>query len=200
MEWIFILRYKPFKMSSETDSEPEESAEGAPKERLVTAAGLLLVAFLTILDLIEDRLEGAHLPHLLTEAAIVVAATLGALYLLRKYIRRSRSEHRQLYLEMIAARDDAKRWREKSGEILSGLGQAIEEQFNQWNLTDSEKEVGMLLLKGLAHKEIANIRNTSEKTVRQHATSVYAKASLESRAQLSAYFLEDLLLPSEKNF
>ena len=185
-------------MSPNLTPELEESSEGLSKERLITAGALLLVAVLTILDLVEDRIEGAHWPHLLTEAAVVIASTAGALYLLRKFLKRSRSDHRQLCLEMIAARNDARHWRSKTGEILKGLGAAIEEQFCQWKLTEAEKEVGMLILKGLSHKEIANIRKSSEKTVRQHATSVYAKASLDSRAQLSAFFLEDLLLPSEQ--
>ncbi|MCB0322699.1 MAG: response regulator transcription factor [Bdellovibrionales bacterium] len=55
----------------------------------------------------------------------------------------------------------------------------------------------MLILKGLSHKEIADVRQTTEKTVRRQATSLYAKAGLENRAQLSAFFLEDLLLPIE---
>jgi len=44
-------------------------------------------------------------------------------------------------------------------------------------------------------KEIAEFRSRSEKTVRQQASSVYSKANLENRASLSAFFLEDLLLP-----
>jgi DNA-binding CsgD family transcriptional regulator len=62
-------------------------------------------------------------------------------------------------------------------------------------LTEAEKEVGLLMLKGLSHKEIANIRNSSEKTVRQQAGAVYAKSGLEGKGQLSAFFLEDLMIP-----
>jgi DNA-binding NarL/FixJ family response regulator len=50
-----------------------------------------------------------------------------------------------------------------------------------------------LLLKGLSHKEIANLRSTSEATIRQQAASIYQKSSLSGRAALSAFFLEDLL-------
>jgi len=35
----------------------------------------------------------------------------------------------------------------------------------------------------------------SERTVRQHAVAVYRKSGLAGRAELSAFFLEDLLLP-----
>ncbi len=53
-----------------------------------------------------------------------------------------------------------------------------------------------MLLKGLSHKEISEIRSTSETTIRQQALAVYRKSGLRSRAELSAFFLEDLLLPA----
>ena len=58
-----------------------------------------------------------------------------------------------------------------------------------------------MLLKGFSHKEIAALRETSERTIREQARAVYRKAGLSGRASLSAFFLEDLLLPdgSESN-
>lgn len=53
------------------------------------------------------------------------------------------------------------------------------------------------MLKGLRHKEVSAVRRTSERTCRQQARSVYAKAGLTGRAELSAFFLEDLLAPAE---
>ena len=64
-----------------------------------------------------------------------------------------------------------------------------------WHLSKSEKEVALFLVKGMSLKEIAGLRGTSEKTARQQASQVYAKAQLENRAELAAFFLEDLLLP-----
>jgi len=52
------------------------------------------------------------------------------------------------------------------------------------------------LLKGLSHREIADIRGVSERTVRQQSRALYRKAGLSGRADLAAYFLEDLLLPT----
>jgi DNA-binding NarL/FixJ family response regulator len=54
--------------------------------------------------------------------------------------------------------------------------------------------VALLLLKGLSFKEIAQVRNASERTVRQQALAVYAKSGLGGRAELAAFFLEDLLV------
>nr|HMN69592.1 helix-turn-helix transcriptional regulator [Bdellovibrionales bacterium] len=70
-------------------------------------------------------------------------------------------------------------------------------QLTSWKLTISEKEVAFLLLKGLSLKEIAEIRKTSEKTARAQSTAIYEKSGLSGRSELAAFFLEDLLGPSE---
>ena len=77
------------------------------------------------------------------------------------------------------------------------LGEEIDAQLRVWSLTPAEREITLLLLKGYGHKEIAVLLERSERTVRQHAVAVYRKSGLSGRAELSAFFLEDLLLPPE---
>ena len=60
---------------------------------------------------------------------------------------------------------------------------------------NTNQKVGLFLLKGLSHKEIAEVRQTSERTIREQARAVYRKSNLSGRPALSAFFLEDLLLP-----
>ena len=55
-----------------------------------------------------------------------------------------------------------------------------------------------MLLKGLGHKQIAAATGRSERTVRQHAGVVYEKSGLGGRAELAAFFLQDLMLPEEQ--
>ena len=86
-------------------------------------------------------------------------------------------------------------WRARAQKILRGLGEEIDEQLGEWGLTPVERETALMLLKGLSHKEIAQLSEKSERTVRQHAIAVYRKSGLGGRAELSAFFLEDLLLP-----
>ena len=94
-----------------------------------------------------------------------------------------------------ARRAERDEWRESARKALEGLGEAIQRQFDAWKLTPAEREVALLLLKGYSHKHVATATGRSERTARQHATAVYQKAGLGSRAELAAYFLEDLLLP-----
>ena len=75
-------------------------------------------------------------------------------------------------------------------------GILVDEQFGAWQLTPTEREVAMLLLKGHGHKQIAAATGRSERTVRQHAVAVYQKSGLQGRAELAAFFLEDLVVPA----
>lgn len=86
-------------------------------------------------------------------------------------------------------------WRESETQVLAGLGQAIDRQFRAWRLTCAEREVALLLLQGHGHKGIAAQTGRSERTVRQHAVAVYQKAGLGGRAELAAFFLQDLSVP-----
>jgi DNA-binding NarL/FixJ family response regulator len=103
-----------------------------------------------------------------------------------------------LIRDLDAARIQGRQWRDETRALLKGLGEAIDRQFLTWKLTEAEREIGLLLLKGLSLKEIAAVRVTSERTIRAQAQSIYAKAGLSGRAALSAFFLEDLLAPSEQ--
>jgi DNA-binding CsgD family transcriptional regulator len=78
-------------------------------------------------------------------------------------------------------------------EARRKLGHVVAQQFSEWGLTGSEQEVGWLLLKGLSLKEIALVRQTQEKTVRQQASSIYGKSGVSGRHAFSAWFIEDIL-------
>ena len=121
-------------------------------------------------------------------------ALLGLGWLWARYFRllRRLSEVRR---SLESAHAEAAQWRERHGEILHGLSRAIEQQLDAWSLTPAEKEIAFLLLKGFSFKEIAPVRGASERTVRQQALAVYAKSGLAGRAELAAFFLEDLLVP-----
>jgi len=92
---------------------------------------------------------------------------------------------------------EATQWRRDSEELLAGLSVAIQRQLARWEATPAETEVALLLLKGLSLREVVSARGTSERTAREQARAVYRKSGLGNRAELSAFFLEDLLPPSE---
>ena len=106
-----------------------------------------------------------------------------------------RFQARALAVELDSTRADLVEWRAKAAETLQGLGLLIDRQFDSWGLSPAERDVGLFLMKGFSLREIANLRQSSERTVRQQAQAVYSKADLAGRAELAAFFLEDLLPP-----
>ncbi len=164
-------------------------------ERTVAAAFILIAVFLGI-DVLDDLKHGGDLTHILLECfALLVSSGMLALYLV-KFVKRVTAERLAFGAQVAGLEVERDSWRKRSEQFLNGLGQAIDEQFQSWGLSRSEMEIGLLILKGLSHKEIAQVRKTSERTVRQQAAAIYAKARLENKAQLSAFFLEDLTLPA----
>lgn len=160
-----------------------EAGLSAGQRNLLTAllaATLLLVG----LDLVEDFSQGASWGHLALEGFTGLAAGAGLAVVIRNNIRQRKV--------LITALKDGQHWKEINRRSLAGLGAAIDLQLQQWGLSPAEKEVAWLLIKGLSLKEIAVIRKTSEKTARAQAVEVYAKSGNHSRAELAAFFLEDL--------
>lgn len=164
---------------------------------LAIFAVILGVGLYITLDLIDDP-ESSLLDIAinLLEVAPVVLTSVG-IVLLFLITRRQRDEHLEVLHDLEIARMQGQRWRSEARSHLNGLGEAIETQFTRWNPTDAEREVALLLLKGLSSREVAAVRATSERTVREQARSIYSKAGLTGRAALSAFFLEDLLAPIE---
>jgi DNA-binding CsgD family transcriptional regulator len=153
------------------------------QERGVVVGTLLLIATLVAFDVGTDLVQGASAWHVALEIAAGIAAVAGAAYLLRDTLRLRRRLATQAR-DLSAYRQQAAAWQAQARL-----------QLDQWQLSVAEKEVAFLLLKGLSLKDIAALRGTAEKTVRAQSAAVYAKSGLAGRTELSAFFLEDLLLP-----
>lgn len=126
----------------------------------------------------------------------MLTLSLGAVAFLWLGWRDARQSLAQTEAELEARGAERDAWRTRAEKLLRGLGEEIDAQLRQWGLTPAERETALLLLKGYGHKEIAALQHKSERTVRQHAVAVYRKSNLSGRAELSAFFLEDLLLPA----
>ena len=144
------------------------------------------IALLIAFDLFVDYREGASWGHVAVELLVLVVTASG-IAILWSQLHRTR-------IHLAHALVEAEEWRKESQELIQGLGIAIENQFERWQLTRAESEIGLFLLKGFSHKEIATIRQTSERTTREQARALYRKSGLSGRSALSAFFLEDLLL------
>ena len=180
--------------STDTELERSDPSSDLRVTARRSALAFAAVAALAAGDLLSDTGSGIVLGHVLLEGAVLVLA-LGGIAILWHAVRRTGRRVRVLHGEVAAWRAEADRWRQQSGSLLAGLGAAMDAQFERWGLSPAEREVALLLVKGLSSQEIATVRATSERTVRQQSQAVYRKAGLAGRAELAAFFLEDLLLP-----
>jgi DNA-binding CsgD family transcriptional regulator len=169
---------------------PDPASEGFRYGLLIGA--FVVIALLAAIDLATDLDEGVSIPHVLAEGAVIVIAFAAIAWLVSALLQRNRELDRRLASSAAAAQQ----WRDEAQTLLEGLGASIDRQFSRWQLSAAEKEVALLLLKGLAHKHIARTRGISEATARQQAISVYRKAGVAGRNDLAAFFLEDLALPA----
>ncbi|MFO1142410.1 MAG: helix-turn-helix transcriptional regulator [Amaricoccus sp.] len=112
------------------------------------------------------------------ELGFVAALWLGSLLGVRELFRLAR-HNRHMEGRMRAA----------SG----ALGEMIEEAFDRWELTPSERDVALLALKGLTIGEIAGVRATREGTVKAQCAAIYRKAGVSGRPQLISFFVEELM-------
>lgn len=171
--------------------------KGDPDPDLLPVVAVLLVLIFT-LGLVDMSLDlGLRNPaHLVLEVVFLLLCVLSALFLGHGWLR-ARNKLGRIRAVMAEREEERDKFRDQSKKLLAGLGEVIDVQLREWNLTVTERETALFLLKGYSHKEIANLTDRSERTVRQHSVAVYRKSGLAGRAELAAFFLEDLLLPME---
>jgi len=129
-------------------------------------------------DIFQIDISTSWIDHNLIELITVAALTM-ALIIIGLQILRLLREHR-------VAQDSVK---VASGELMS----VINERFAAWELSSSEMDIALLLIKGFTAQEIADLRNTRPGTVKSQSSTVYQKAGVRGRNELVAFFVEDLL-------
>jgi DNA-binding CsgD family transcriptional regulator len=61
-------------------------------------------------------------------------------------------------------------------------------ELDQSNLTEREKEILQLLIKGNSYKEIAGVIFISVETLNSHIKNIYRKLNVHSRSELAARY------------
>lgn len=157
---------------------------------LAVGAFLLLMGIEALTE--DEAIEWADFLGDALQTALIVASATGVALLAGRF-QDERDEKDSLIRDLETARVEGAVWRDRAQGYLSGLGTEIEKQFEEWQLTGAEREVGLLMLKGFSHREIAGLRGTTEATVRHQARAAYQKSGLQGRSAFCAFFLEDLL-------
>ncbi|QSX36732.1 helix-turn-helix transcriptional regulator [Shewanella sedimentimangrovi] len=158
----------------------------------LTITLLLLVIVASGADITSDLGQGASPLHLAQEGLLLTLATALLGWILLS-LRRQQQQIQRLTRELDEARQLPLPQDEMLLDARHRLADLMAKQFQIWGLSQSEKEVGQLLLKGLSLKEISLLRGTAEKTIRQQASAIYKKAGVSGRHGFAAWFIEDFL-------
>lgn len=149
---------------------------------LVALVGLqTLAAIVFVLDLVLTMVPGAPIPWEIHELIQIgaglglVLGVVGGLLVLQDARRRTHRAESALKLA--------------SGAFM----ELVETRFGEWGLTPSERDVAMFALKGLNISEIAELRGTSDGTVKAQSSAVYRKADVTGRGQFVSLFVDELL-------
>lgn len=167
--------------------------------KILTFVALVVTSLFALSDIIFDMKEGVPVSHLVNEGALWILTIIGAVFQFR--IIKWQSKEMLNFKAKIAELDeintqlkiDQDEFKKKITHLSDEFLLYIDEQFNKWMFTRGEKEIALLLIKGLSMKEIADIRGSAENTVRQQSSQIYKKSQLNGRMELSAFFLDDLL-------
>mgnify|MGYP002700136595 CR=1 FL=1 len=153
---------------------------------------LLFVVVASGGDLLADLSEGVNTYHLVQEGLILALAICALVWL---FIERQQAKQQlhDLHLELSEIKNRPELASTAVAEAKHRLAEVIAQQLQEWALTTSEKEIAQLLLKGFSLKEIAALRGTAEKTIRQQASAIYKKSGVSGRHSFSAWFMEDFL-------
>lgn len=105
---------------------------------------------------------------------LVIGSIVSAMALRRAHKRRQRLE-----MQLKAA----------SGAFMEMLN----EKLTEWGLTPAEQDVALFAIKGFSTREISEMRNTSEGTIKAQTNAIYRKAGVSGRPQLLSLFIDDLM-------
>ena len=167
------------------------------RDAIVISLSIITIGVIGFYDIYEDWAEGVSLGHLYFESLINVLELVAGAYLFLRIVRSKSRTIQEIRAEFQEARKSATDYKNQVDKFREGITGAIGEQFKVWKLTPAEEEICLLLLKGFSLQEIAELRQTSERTIRQQASNMYKKTGISGRAQLSAFFLEDMLVMKE---
>lgn len=158
-----------------------ESSKRIVQRRVYALAALAGAIVFFCYDLLEDIFVAGEFGtlHFVVEvivfAGVSMALVVGARDLRRLRARLDREERR-------------------NRAVSQGLADTISAQMDEWRMTQSEKDVAWLIIKGYRFAEIAEARGVKENTTRLQATAVYAKAGVSGRAEFVAEIIQSLLL------
>jgi DNA-binding CsgD family transcriptional regulator len=116
--------------------------------------------------------------HLFFETLAVLGLGYGA-WLLRGYVALLRRQ---------SAADE-----QTIASLRGSFERVLMEKFDAWKLTAAERDVTLLIIKGLSVADIAQARHTAPGTVKAQSSSIFRKIGVSSRTELMSQVLDEFI-------
>ena len=156
--------------------------------QLLLSILLFLLTFIAY-DTYVDHKSNVGRLHIWVEIFLLILTFILFYISLKKFI--SNSEKKDAELGKL--RSEYHQLKKKLSLHKQDMHQYIQMNFTNWKLTNSEKDIALLLFKGCTGKEISGIRNTNYQTVRSQISNIYRKAQVSNHNQFMAILIEDLI-------
>ncbi|RED12059.1 helix-turn-helix transcriptional regulator [Pontivivens insulae] len=130
------------------------------------------------IDLFWPAAAGALVESDVIEGVVTLALFLGLAF--------TGNELRQVQTRQTALEEQIR--------VASGaFAEVLDARFAEWKLTEAERAVAVLAIKGYSVAEMADLRDTRQGTIKAQCAAVYRKADVSGRLQLLSLFLDDLM-------
>lgn len=144
-------------------------------------------AVVTDIMLDQGRPDGLALLKKIEQAGMPMPVVVISAFADQGRVKEALNHGAAYLLEKPFTAADLKRVLERLWEEPRGLIGARERALSQATLTNKECEVARLLLKGLSTQEMARLTGNSEKTLKQHISTIYEKCGVSSRTEFFHY-------------
>ncbi len=165
-------------------------------QKIALGIFILIVTLFSLHVVYDELIEIRNNEESITQASLeilLVIMSFGAMIYFTYFIFKQGKNQKELEANLIKVKQQLESSNIRLRDGKKEYQEVIQWQFKEWGLSPSEKEVALLMLKGLSIKEVSQARSTQEKTVRKQASAIYEKSNLGGRHELSAWFFEDLL-------
>lgn len=157
---------------------------------------LSAIGLLIFLDFLNEVYSGMN-QYDLIEAFIIEGGILTTITLTIRYIwnrfQNETHDKDSIHQDLLSIKDEVEKWKEMTQFLSENYRIYVEQQMEKWGFTKTEKEIAHYLLKGLSSKEMATLRNSSDRTIRNHCQVIYQKSNLKGKSEFMAFFLEKIL-------
>lgn len=169
---------------------PDETPDTSRQRQRLVQIGTAVLLFAMVFfawDLVEDLFNDAATgfdysawDFLHTAMEFMSVVGLGfAVFVLRSY--------------MLFLREHSHKQGQTITMLRGQVHEVVQARFNDWGLTPAERDVTLLILKGLSIRQIADLRSTAQGTIKAQSTSIFRKSGVASKTELLSLFMDEFI-------